>query len=208
MAWANKFVANGRNRQFTGRIVTKQRGGDFFTNAGATFNWTNSASPLFTGRITGRHKYVVIRKIFQVQVLDWYVDWLNHAFLTYNVSYGSELWLQCRTAQQDWLYHPKVWIFHIWQVKWHQVEPIKTSAPATFSVRGRYNHACVWGPNNRNSSLRVKVRPLGQATDFPHKYTAFKDVRLSTLFSMKRSDSTVIHCHPHSLLFLLPLIYF
>ncbi len=42
------------------------------------------------------------------------------------------------------------------------------------------------------------MRPLGQAMYFPHKYTAFKDVRLSTLFSMKRSDSTVTHCHRQS----------
>lgn len=45
-------------------IVTKQRGGGFFANTGAAFNWTNSASPLFAGRNAGRHKYVVIRKIF------------------------------------------------------------------------------------------------------------------------------------------------
>lgn len=38
--------------------------------------------------------------------------------------------------------------------------------------------------------------------------TAFKDVRLSTLFSMKRAGITVTHCHIYSLFYLLPSTYF
>lgn len=69
---------------------------------------------------------------------------------------------------------------------------------------------CVWGYDNRDSSRRVEVRrgvEDGPWTSLTNTQP-LKDVRLSTLFSMKRSDSAVTHCHPHSLLFLLPLIYF
>lgn len=47
-----------------------------------------------------------------------------------------------------------------------------------------------------------RIKGEASRTDFPHKYSGFKDVRLSTLFSMKRSDSAVARCHPHSLFFL------
>lgn len=63
--------------------------------------------------------------------------------------------------------------------------------------------ACLYLGSQQQNSLPVsKGEAWRTGPGLPSQTYSSKDVRLSTLFSMKRSDSTVTHCHAHSLFFI------